>query len=153
MKKKTVKIIFAFLFILMTVFIWNNSAKDAIESTNQSSGFVKFFLKSGICSDTDTATVIVRKLAHLTEFFMQSAFLSVCLFKDFPKKLIYVLFSGLLTACVDEFIQSFFEGRGSLVSDVFIDFSGTVFCVIIFVLLWLLIKKFTEKQRGKQVWD
>ena len=153
MKKKTVKIIFAFLFTLMTAFIWKNSAKDAVESTNQSSGFVAFFLKLGICSDIDMATVIVRKLAHFTEFFMQSAFLSVCLLEDFPKRLIYVLFSGLLTASIDEFIQSFFAGRGSLVSDIFIDFSGTVFCVIIFMLLWLLIKKFTEKQRGKQIWD
>lgn len=149
MKKKTVRIIFAFLFILITAFIWKNSAKDAVESTNQSSGFVSFFMSLGICNDKDMATVIVRKLAHFTEFFLQGAFLSVCLFEDFPKLLIYVLFSGLFTAATDEFIQLFYEGRGSLVSDIFIDFSGTVFCVIVFMLLWFLTKEFAKKRRGK----
>lgn len=142
MKKRS--IICAFIFAVITVFIFKNSAKSALESSEQSGFFVDFVINniSFIFKSTDMATTIIRKLAHFTEFFIQGAALCGCIFSEkFNKNFIYVLFTGLLTACIDEYIQLFFEGRGSQVSDIFIDFSGTLLSVLVFMLLWYFIKK------------
>ena len=40
--------------------------------------------------------------------------------------IIYILFISLFYAVTDEFHQLFVEGRGSLVSDVLIDFGGSL---------------------------
>lgn len=142
MKKR--KIIFAFIFAVITIFIFKNSAKTAVESTIQSDSWVNLFINnlSFIFKDEDIATVFVRKLAHFTEFFLQGAALSGCIFSlNYHKSFIYVLFTGLFTGCVDEYIQLFFNGRGSMVSDIFIDFSGTCCSVLIFILFWYFFKK------------
>ncbi len=139
MKKK--KIIFFVLFFLTTVFIFQNSAKDANESSNQSGFFVAWVMNNMpfLFENEDVAVNVIRKLAHLFEFFLQATFLNLALFsKEYHKMAIYVLFSGLFTGCIDEFIQLYSEGRAGLVGDIFIDFSGTVFSLVIFFILWLL---------------
>lgn len=48
----------------------------------------------------------------------------------------------MLTALTDETIQLFYDGRGSLVTDVWIDFSGVVMgmiCGLLFLGLWHLL--------------
>lgn len=146
MKKKSV--IFLILGILSTVFIFSNSCTTAEISSEQSGRIVDFVSQIVNC-DTDILTVIVRKSAHMFEFFLQS--LAVCLFIDslgkFPKYVIYTLFTGLLTACTDEFLQLFFDGRGSMVSDVFIDFSGTIIGTIIYFIIYTIIKKTYMKKK------
>lgn len=146
MKKKSV--IFLILGILSTVFIFSNSCTTAEISSEQSGRIVNLLSRIMDC-DTDILTVIVRKLAHMFEFFLQS--LAVCLFigslGKFPKYVIYTLFTGLLTACTDEFLQLFFDGRGSMVSDVFIDFSGTIIGAIIYFIIYTIIKKTHTKKK------
>ena len=132
------------IFVFITIFIFSNSSKSASDSTLQSDSWVDIFLNylSFIFKDPSLTETIVRKLAHFSEFFIQGAALSGCIFTiNYNKNFIYVLFTGILTACVDEYIQLFFEGRGSQVSDIFIDFSGTCFSVIIFIIIWYFIKK------------
>lgn len=146
MKKRNV--LFVILYLLTTFFIFKNSAKSAQSSTVQSGFFVQFAMDrlSFLFNDVQTATHYVRKAAHFAEFFAQGAFLSAALFSTgYHKRFIYVLFSGLLTACTDEYIQLFFEGRGSMVSDIFIDFSGTCAAAAGFMVLWYLIKKAGRK--------
>lgn len=73
------------------------------------------------------ATYVVRKAAHIFEFYVQSLCFSLFFVfgeERFHKRIIYTLFAGLLIACCDEFIQLFSEGRASQIQDVFIDFSG-----------------------------
>ena len=142
MKRKN--IIFLLLFIISTIFIFKNSAKPASESTVQSSFFVDWVINnfSMLFKNRDVTTVFIRKLAHFAEFFMQSSFLSLTVFSEkYHKSVIYILFTGLLTACTDEFIQLFFNGRGSMVSDIFIDFSGTCFSVLFFIFAFIILKR------------
>lgn len=146
---KKSKLIFWLLFIAVTIFIFANSAKPAIESSEQSGFYSEILLKyfGAFFENESTAVVLVRKAAHFTEFFAQSFFLSAALFSpEYRKRIIYVLFTGLLTACTDEFIQLFFDGRGSQVSDVFIDFSGACFAVWCFVFFGEISRRHRKKE-------
>ena len=136
------------LFVLITGFIFANSAKDATQSTIQSDSLVGWVIEnmSFLFKDRSTATHYVRKFAHFAEFFAQGvAFSGVIFSLKFYKNFIYVLLTGFCTACVDEFIQLFSEGRSAQISDVFVDFSGTVLSVICFMILWF----FYYKKAGK----
>lgn len=80
----------------------------------------------------------IRKLAHFLEF----ALLGLLLCRSFSAFCVknftatgYILFLGLLAAVVDEYIQSFSPGRGSMVKDVLLDFSG-VFCAWLEYRIW-----------------
>ena len=114
-------------------------------STEQSSLFVNLAeAVAGLLGrkpDIDAITHVVRKAAHFTEFAAQAGCLGlffILYFKKLYDKIIYILFTGLFSACIDEFIQLFPVGRSSQVSDVFVDFSGTaaavLFCVLIYEL-------------------
>jgi len=124
------KIIFRVLTILVTLFIFSNSLKTAQVSSAESGTFVDILraILGWIGKDADYGTLqnIVRKTAHLAEFALQGCLLLGCFSGRIRDRLIYVLFFGLLTSCTDEFLQLFFEGRGSQIQDVFIDFAGTV---------------------------
>lgn len=147
-KKKIAGYIFLSLYIAATAFIFINSSKNAVESTEQSSlaarifkDIVGFLLPSVSVSDGE-AVHIVRKLAHFTEFACQGLLLSgfvLCKSKHF--NVIYILFFGLLTACCDELIQLFPYGRSSQVSDIFIDFSGCIAAAIIYSIIYFYIKR------------
>ena len=138
MKKR--KIIFLVLFILFTFYIFSNSMMPAEESGKQGGRIIKFLTYLFSC-DSNTATLIVRKSAHFLEFFVQGALFSGIIFESFKKNYIYLLFFGLLTAVTDEFIQNFSEGRGSMVSDCLIDFSGTLAITVIVFIIWYFKKK------------
>lgn len=133
-------IIFIILAVISTGFIFSNSCHTAAVSAEHSGKIVSFIMNY-INFNEDILTTVIRKLAHVFEFFVQSVWitLAVISLKHFPKNTIYILFTGLFTACFDEFLQQFFDGRGSMISDVFIDFSGTILgiisCSVIYVLL------------------
>ena len=128
MKKRYIYII---LTILMTAFIFWNSSKPAVESTKDSNVFVSYFFtllaRFGVKPDYSLMDTVVRKTAHVAEFALHAALLAGCFGGRMKKRLIYIFFFGLMTACVDEYIQLFPEGRAGLVSDIFIDFTGTLF--------------------------
>ncbi len=136
------------LYIAVTAFIFINSSRNAAESSAQSSGIAELFrniyhmIFRGSEISYDRAVHIVRKTAHFTEFAFQGALLSgflICRFKGF--NVIYVLFSGLFTACCDEFIQLFSEGRSSEVKDIFIDFSGCIAAAVLYTIIYIYIKR------------
>ena len=80
----------------------------------------------------------IRKLAHFCEFAMLGLLLcrsfSALGVKNFTATG-YILFLGLMAAVVDEYIQSFSPGRGSMVKDVLLDFAG-VFCAWLEYRIW-----------------
>lgn len=140
--RKRISILYLLLTIILTAFIFSNSCRTAAVSSEQSGRIVDFI--AGFCYiDKGTLTVIVRKLAHFFEFFLQalSASLFVISIKGFPKHIIYILFGGLFTACCDEFLQLFFDGRGAMVSDIFIDFSGTLTGILLCTAIYFIIQK------------
>ena len=114
----------------MTAFIFWNSARPAAESAQSSGRIVAIVTRVlsyfGVYANYDTMQKIVRKAAHIAEFVVQSVLISGSFSGKYRKRIVYILFFGLLTACTDEYIQLFSDGRAGLIGDVFIDFSGTV---------------------------
>jgi VanZ family protein len=110
---------------------------EAVQHKSESKGFLglsdKAFHK------------LVRKTAHVINFFIL-AFLHCMLFFSYSReKLITVLlalFVGLCGAALDEMTQFFVAGRSAQISDVLIDFVGTIFGCVFFV--WLYCKTLSE---------
>ena len=126
MKKRKVYLILA---LIMTAFIFYSSAQPAVESAKSSgkiTASLMFLLtKIGIRINADFLEVIIRKTAHFAEFFLQSVFIAKSFTGRYRNRIVYVLFFGLLTACTDEYIQLFFDGRAGMVEDIILDFCGT----------------------------
>lgn len=145
--------IFLILALGATFFIFSNSMQIAAESSRQSGRLVAVVSAAaqwlGFHADTGLLTVVIRKGAHITEFFLQSLFIGMIFVlgrRPFRERMIYVLFFGLLTGCADEFIQKFSPGRGSLVSDVFVDFTG----VLLAALVCLAVSLRREKRKNRR---
>jgi len=123
------KHIFLILAIITTAFIFRNSAMPAVESSQSSGRIVKFLLGIlayfKVSAGYGVLETIVRKSAHIAEFFAQAFFIAGSFSGKYKKRIVYVLFFGLLTACTDEWIQLFSDGRAGRITDIFIDFGGT----------------------------
>ena len=124
-------LIFAVLSVLVIGFIFKNSLPSIEQSRAQSGVLVELLRRIldpfGKWPEAEFHT-FVRKMAHLAEF----GLLGFCLggLTDGLKRnfwrsvyLFFALFCVLAVAVSDEFIQSF-TGRGSMVSDVVLDFTG-----------------------------
>ena len=134
-------------------FIFSNSMKTASVSSS-ASGMVLAFLQKvlrrlghpGLAARlTDH---MVRKAPHNCEYMMERFFLLLVtrMLAGRRRRLLPYLswpaLFGVLTALTDETIQLFYDGRGSLVTDVWIDFSGVVMgmiCGLLFLGLWHLL--------------
>lgn len=118
---------------LMIVFIWSNSCLSREESGAQSGRITAFLL--GILDPDGRIPVenfhhFVRKMAHFTEFallggLMGSLFCCIGRLTGQRLRSLPVLLV-LLVAVADEYLQ-YFTGRGSMVTDVVLDFAGAIF--------------------------
>lgn len=92
---------------------------------------------------------IIRKNAHGFLYMTLAIFVGAAIF-SFNKKgkdaIIYILFVCLFYAVTDEFHQSFVLGRTSLVSDILVDFMGSLIGLFIFYLLYYKIFKVYERK-------
>ena len=117
------------LLVLNLAFIWGNSLLSGAESGQMSGGIVEFFMEllHIPVSYTDMFHLIVRKLAHLTEFACLSALISWHL-RLVNEKRVYQIFLAVLlamaAALVDETIQLYTPDRGPSLLDVWIDTLG-----------------------------
>ncbi len=143
MSKKKKALIFAVLTVLATLFIFGNSLQIGEESAKQSGFFADILKKvlnfAGFDPDYDTVSLIIRKGAHFTEYFILSALAAGTIYFGTEKRA-YVFFApvyAFLTAICDEFIcQALTEGRGPQWKDVMIDTSGALLAaVIIFIII------------------
>ena len=120
---------------LATLFIFSNSLQSAEVSSGESGVIVDAIARIlwgiGIDVQRDSLITFVRKSAHIAEFTLHGILLANCFEMQYKKRIIYILFFGLLTACVDEYIQLFSPGRAGMVQDVFIDFIGTVIGMLV----------------------
>ena len=124
--------------VLATLFIFYNSMQSQ-EASQEASGIFANIVSRildfiGTTIDANTVMYFVRKAAHISEFALQGILLAGCFSMSYKRRVIYVLFLGLLTACADEYIQVFAQNRSSMIQDVFIDFLGTVIGAVIFGL-------------------
>ena len=128
---------FPFATVLIIAFIWIHSAMPASESSAES-GYFLSLIESVIGSGIITEHML-RKAAHFTEYML----LGIAACYDARRLGMKGFFSAVLpmylclfTAVVDESIQLFSSGRSSLLTDVWIDHSGSLIGVAIaFIVL------------------
>lgn len=147
------KKLFIFLLILWVGIIFYLSGTNGAASHKESIQLVNIFsdikiIKTAIHELKITNTdQFIRKNAHAFEYIVL-AILSSAIFFSTNKKglsaIIYILFTCLLLAILDEYHQSFVPGRASLVSDILIDFIGSIIGIVIFYIGYYKIKKLTR---------
>ena len=119
------------LLVLNLTLIWGNSLLNGAESGQMSGGIMAFFMELlRIPADFgDVVHLIIRKLAHLTEFACLSA-LMCWHFGMVKEKMSYQCLLPVLlamaAALVDETIQLYTPDRGPSLVDVWIDTLGAV---------------------------
>ena len=117
------------LLVLNLALIWGNSLVGGAQSGQMSGGIVEFsmeLLRIPV-SYTDLVHLIVRKLAHLTEFACLSALISWHLRLVNEKRVYQICLAVLIAmaaALVDETIQLYTPDRGPSLVDVWIDTLG-----------------------------
>ena len=129
------------LLVLLLAFIWGHSCMPSDASEDESSTVLELLrpLLSLIVGAENVTLHLVRKLAHFTEFFCLGCVLALLLpFRGKAQLLAGGL--ALLTGFIDETIQ-IFSGRGSAVSDVWLDFSGAAAAILILALARALLSR------------
>ena len=151
MKAKHWMWVFALLSIVTMAYIWGNSLKSIPESAAQSSmvaELIRPILDPQKKLPLDVFHNLVRKLAHLVEFFTLGVFVcgfTVSLGVELKKRLISLpILIVLLVAVGDEFIQ-YFTQRGSLVTDVVLDFTGALGGLLATAILYRIIVRIKKK--------
>lgn len=122
-------IVLAVCVFLVTIFIFSNSLADSETSHEISGKFIDFlFLRKLL--DNQIVQLVVRKAAHMVEFFLLGSCVmgfALKLRSCYQKSLFgFSFFYVLSVAVVDEFIQTFSEGRTASVADVLLDFLGAI---------------------------
>ena len=130
------------LLILWMLFIFIMSSFNGVMSSNQSGSIATLIYNIFNISDTEKVSFIVRKCAHVSEFFILGI-LVINLVNKYNVKHIYLIsfIICVLYASSDEFHQLFVPGRSGQVTDVFIDMIGTIFSLLVMYLF----NKFRKK--------
>ncbi|SFB22067.1 VanZ family protein [Clostridium frigidicarnis] len=147
MKMKNRKVLNICLLVTWIVVIFIFSQQDGTESSEKSQLAINILTFLGLDVNGifgDMADFIVRKGAHMTEYFIL-CFLAYRVFKDYAFRFAQWIALGFsfLYACSDEFHQTFIPGRLGCFKDVLIDTSGA----LIFALIITLINKSKERKQ------
>ena len=140
MRKK----VFAILLIVLLLFIWGNSCLPKQVSA-QASGWVTELLRpifQAVFGEEAVTEHFVRKLAHFSEYAALGCVIVLLLFCIPIRsgwRVLYGAMGAMMVALLDETIQ-IFSGRGPMIQDVWLDFSGAVFGGSVTFLLYYLIK-------------
>ncbi|MGL4568986.1 MAG: VanZ family protein [Fusobacteriaceae bacterium] len=134
--------------IMVVIFLFSHSSGE--DSSKQSGIIVALLAYLPISIDIDgenmmLVSMIVRKSAHMTEYFILT--LSIVRYLFSIEKNSPYLWSGLLAffyACSDEFHQTFIPGRAGLFTDVLVDSVGIVAGLM---GVYLLKKYFYQEER------
>lgn len=115
------------LLILWMIFIFVMSNFNANDSSGQSSTIVDFLNHLFNLNNIEHITLIVRKLAHITEYFILGI-LTYNMLKDYKIENIFIIsfLSCVFYACTDEIHQMFIPGRSGNIIDVLIDSFGSI---------------------------
>ena len=142
MKTKTAKIINLIVIALIMAFIWSRSLKDMAASAQESGEFMETVVipvEKAILGREVVSEDFVRKCAHVFEFAMLGIALAI-----YTKKLWSALGIGMAAAVIDETIQ-YFTGRGSMVTDIWIDTAGCLLGAAAVLLIIAARKRKTVK--------
>ena len=140
MKKKHFTL-YLCLVLLNLAFIWGNSLVPGDVSGEISGGIFEMVSDLFVVFG-DKGQLVLRKLAHFSEFTALGFFLTGLLRNwGLRERLSPPLLLGLAAACMDETIQIFSPGRGSSLIDVWIDFGGVCMGFLLSLLLRYLLDK------------
>ena len=124
------------LLILWMLFIFIMSSFNGVMSSNQSGSIAVLIYNLFDISDTEKVSFIVRKCAHVSEFFILGILVINLVSKYNVKHIYFISFIiCVLYASSDEFHQLFVPGRSGQVTDVLIDLIGVVLGLLIFCLI------------------
>lgn len=96
---------------------------------------------------TDSVEPFVRKLAHFSEYALLGLLICILLSQWIRKQLRFSMLWIFLSACADEFHQTFVPGRDGNFLDVLIDSSGGLLGVLVCIGIWRLILLMMRKKR------
>ena len=133
------------LSVAILLFIWGQSAIPTAQSARESGWLTENIINPilqliGLDGVRDH---VVRKAAHITEFFVFSAVIAQ-LWKGRP---LGTLLTGLLVAFLDESIQ-ILSHRGAQVSDVWIDLIGVAAGTLAGCLIWWIGERTRRHKTG-----
>ena len=115
------------ILILWMILIFTMSNFKAVESDVQSGFIVNILSNIFHFTNINLITVIVRKLAHITEYLILGILMLNCLKEYNIKNVVIVsILVCILYSCSDEIHQIFISGRSGEVVDVLIDTIGIV---------------------------
>lgn len=129
---------------MTVIFIFSSQNGDL--SSNNNYFVLEILNKLGIdlvkLLGSDFANFIIRKIAHVTEYFILFLlFYNAFLKGSFKRPMLYSSVLTVLYASSDEMHQMFVPGRGPMVRDVMIDSMGVVIGIIIVMLVKRLSKR------------
>lgn len=137
---KHYKIISSYLVIIWAFVIFLMSSFNSEVSSSQSGIIVNFIAKLFNINNIELLGLIVRKIAHFTEYFILGVL--VCnLFKIYNKNIIIGIILCILYALSDEVHQLFISGRHFAMFDVLIDSIGVIIGHIIYKVCLIIFKK------------
>lgn len=124
------------LVILWMSFIFIMSSYDSNESSQQSGLIVGIITNIFNISNKDILSLIIRKLAHFTEYLILG-FLTINMLNknDISKKYLISILICIIYATSDEIHQIFVPGRAYQIRDILIDSIGSITGVYLYKLI------------------
>ena len=149
--------------VLVLCFIFGNSLQNGVESGNQSHQVQQVVndVAASVGMDEPISEKFIRKAAHFGEFAVLGLLLcfdllAFGLLTGAKKRYISLLLSltpipaCALLAAVDEWIQTFSEGRAPQLQDVLLDTAGAASTVVLFALLFSLLHMLLQHRKKKK---
>ena len=128
--KKRINIL---LVITWMILIFIMSSFNSTESSNQSNFIVNIIANIFNINNISILSLIVRKLAHFTEYFILGLLVYNLIYSN-QKKAYFAIIICALYAISDEIHQLFVPGRSCQVLDIIIDSSGSLLGIILFYI-------------------
>lgn len=142
MQETKKKIINTILTLIWMILIFTMSSFNATESSNQSNFIVDIISNIININNIELLSLIIRKLAHFTEYFILGIFVYNAV-NSYNKKTYSAIIICILYAISDEIHQIFVPGRSCQILDILIDSIGSITGIHITILL----NKYVFKRR------
>ena len=135
------------LVIIWMIFIFIMSSFNSTDSSSQSGFIVNIIVNIFNINDIELLSLIIRKMAHFTEYFILGL-LVYNMAHSYNKKTYISIIICILYAISDEIHQIFVPGRSCQISDMIIDVSGALLGIYFLFILINKIKifKFNNKK-------
>ncbi len=140
------RVVFTIALLASVAFVFSNSMQVAEVSSQASKGVLasmqELVAKLGAPELAAQITEgFVRKLAHVCEYMLVGFWFMLCLrvyTKRFLRHITWPMFGCLFIALIDETIQLFSEGRSPGITDIWIDFFGSMLGILVALFLLCL---------------